>query len=134
MMLRPAQSFRILARIDECPAPARPAQHAPRRLPARAGGATGGKNAALALHHHVAHFGGGGAHQSDPDSLLPRRDPIDPFGARAGLAEAAPRHDEPGPPVALGRKLRRPRMGLPRAAEPPRTEEHKATLPSQLRS
>src|SRR5690606_39779746 len=70
-----------------------------------AGTLADGKQSGLALDHDVAHVGGSGAGKDDALRLTGLHALAHEFGTGAGLAKAAPCHDEPRLPVTLGREL-----------------------------
>src|SRR5690606_26523428 len=117
-VLRPAQRLGLARRIEPGDRAVLPGQLAQARLEHRGERARrGGEHPAVAFDHHVAHFGQARADQRDPRAAVLAGDVAHPFGARAGLAEAAPGADQPGPP-ALVRGLARRELLVARPAFP----------------
>ena len=85
---------------------------------------------ALALDHHAARLGHRRADQRDPQPPVRLGARPHPFGARPRLAEAAPGEDQPHPPRARRRQLRRPRPHRPMIFEPREHLVAKAPRPS----
>jgi hypothetical protein len=117
IVLGPAQRLRIGPAVDEGPGPVRPAQPSQRRLPVRPLVArSAGEDARGALDHHRPDLVLGRPDQGD--SKVRRLGQLEhPLRSRPGLPEAAPGHDHPDPPVAVGRQLGRPSQHLPASRE-----------------
>ena len=117
-VLRTAQAFGLGGGIEGRARAAGPHQLPPRGFEARSLARRGDRQQpALALDHHPPRLAQRGGDQRDPRGRIGLGDGADPFGARAGLAEAAPRHDQPQMP-GLGRgQLAGMRPELPVAPE-----------------
>src|SRR5579859_4027307 len=63
------------------------------------------QDTAFAFHHHVSHISGGTRDDGEPVTAPAFHLRTHPFRARAGLAEAATREEEPDAPVARRRQL-----------------------------
>jgi len=113
-MLRAAQAFGLARRIERGRGPVLPCQAAQAGLVMRGQGARrGGQHAAVAFHHHAAHLGQRGADQRDAGIRIVPRHIAHPFGARAGLAEAATGADQPDAPRPPGIGRRQLRIARP---------------------
>ena len=113
-VLGPAQALGLARRIEPRDRAVFPRQLAQARLELRGERARrGGEHAAVAFDHDVAHFGQACADQRDPRAAVVAGDLAHPFGARAGLAEAAPGADQPGAPCLARGELRVARPAFP---------------------
>ena len=107
-MLGAAQAVRFGGRIEEGLRPVLPSQPLQARL--EDGGESagrGGRHAAIPFDHDGADLGEARADKRDARRAVIARHVPDPFGARTGLAEAAPGADQPGAPDIFGAVLRR---------------------------
>lgn len=105
-MLRAAQRFRLLRRIEHGLCAIGPDQPAKRRFEARrAGRRADRKQAAFAFHHHRPRLDQRSADQRDAGGGIGLGAGAHPFGAGPRLAETAPGHDQPYPPVSRRRQL-----------------------------
>src|SRR3990167_2335331 len=111
-VLRPAQGFRFARRIEERLCPVRPGQAPDRTFIGRPPPwRPDRKQPALAFHHHAARFVERRSDQRDPRLRIVLGHAAHPFRTQPGLAEPAPGHDQPHPPVVVRRKLGFPRPG-----------------------
>ena len=105
-MLGPAQSLGLARRIEERLRPVGPGEPPQRRFEfGHQRARRGRKHAAFALHHDAARLGQARGDERDARLRVGAGDRAHPLGARAGLAEAAPRADQPDAPVAFGGEL-----------------------------
>ena len=105
-MLRTAQALRLACRINRRYRAVGPCQPPQRGFETRAAAARRDrKQAAFAFDHHRAHFIVRCADQCDARIGIVIGNFAHPFGPGAGLAEAAPCHDQPCRPVAGRRQL-----------------------------
>jgi len=122
-MLGSAQGLRLGCRIERRLRAVGPGQPPQRGFIGRATAwRAHGQQPGFALDHHRARFAQRGRDQRDPHAGVEVGPGADPLAARAGLAEAAPGHDQPGPPLAGGRHL------LPARPEGPVPFEHAALV------
>lgn len=105
-VLRAAQAFGFLRRIDQRLRPIGKAQPFERGFEHRAViRRAAGDDAAFAFHHHRARFGKRGRHQRNAGLGTAFGNGAHPFGTAAGLAETAPGQNQPDSPIAGRRQL-----------------------------
>ncbi len=114
--LRSAQRLGLMRRKQLRRRPVRPGQHPPPRVPVRPSvGRRTGHDPAFPEHHHLARLIDRFRDQCHPPRLarVARPRALDhrphPFRPGPRFPRAAAPHDDPGPPVALGRQLMRQR-------------------------
>jgi hypothetical protein len=104
-MLRAAQGLRLARRIERGLGAGRPCQQPARRFEARPLAPWRNRQqSALALDHHAAGLPQRCRDQRNPGSRIGFGDGAYPFRSGAGLAKAAPGHDQPAVPLAVGRQ------------------------------
>jgi hypothetical protein len=99
-VLRTAQRFGLGGRIERRDRAGAPAQLALGGFEERSlVGLRNRQQPAFAFDHHPPHLAERGADERDPRGRVVLGDLAHPFGAGAGLAVAAPGHDQPGVPA-----------------------------------